>query len=117
MEDSSDLNDSDVDELLDNGMEHMFVLLAPREFAERKKRKPPGSKVGRLCIARNHALGHDLLMRDYFIEVPTYPAHLFRLRYRMWRSLFAEIVKTCEEKTRYFKGMRNAAGLLGFSAY
>jgi hypothetical protein len=77
MEDSSDLNDSDVDELLDNGMEHMFVLLASKEFAERKKRKPPWSKVGRLCIARNRALGHDLLMRDYFIEVPTYPAHFF----------------------------------------
>jgi hypothetical protein len=35
----------------------------------------------------------------------------------MRRSLFNEIVKTCEAKTRYFKRKRNAAGLLGFSAH
>jgi hypothetical protein len=28
-------------------------------------------------------LGHNLLMRDYFAEVPTYPPHLFRRRHRM----------------------------------
>jgi hypothetical protein len=77
MEDSLDSDDSDLDELLDDDMEQMVVLLATEELAERKKRTRPGSKVGRLCIARNRALGHDLLMRDYFIEVPTYPAHFF----------------------------------------
>jgi hypothetical protein len=25
-----------------------------------------GSKMGRTCIPRNHALGHDQLMQDYF---------------------------------------------------
>ena len=56
-------------------------------------------------------------MRDYFVEVPTYPPHLFRRRYRMRRSLFNKIVRTCETNTRYFKRKRNAAGLLGFSAH
>jgi hypothetical protein len=58
-----------------------------------------------------------MLMRVYFAEVPTYPVRLFRHRYRMRRSLFNEIVKTCKARTRYFKRKRNAAGLLGFSAH
>ena len=103
MEDSSDSSDSDLDELLDDDMEQMVVLVAAKELTDRQKKRRRGSKVGRLCIPRNHKLGNDMLMRDYFAEVPTYPPHLFRRRYRMRRSLFNKIVKTCEENTRYFK--------------
>ena len=35
----------------------------------------------------------------------------------MRRSLFVKIVETCEAKCRYFTRRRNAAGLMGFSAY
>ena len=56
-------------------------------------------------------------MKDYFAEVPTYPAHLFRRRYRMRRSLFVRIVEACEQNCHYFVQRRNAAGLLGFSSY
>ena len=31
--------------------------------------------MGRMCIPRNRALGHEQLMEDYFAEVPTYPLH------------------------------------------
>jgi hypothetical protein len=117
MEDSSDSSDSDMDELLDDDMEDTVVLVAVKELADRQKKVRGGSKVGRLCIPRNRKLGNDLLMRDYFAEVPTYPPHLFRRRYRMRRSLFNKIVRTCETNTRYFKRKRNAAGLLGFSAH
>jgi hypothetical protein len=43
----------------------MVVMLATKELAERKKRKRPGFKVGWLCIPRNRALDHSMLMRDY----------------------------------------------------
>jgi hypothetical protein len=46
-----------------------------KELEDRKKKRP-GSKVGRLCIPNNRMLQHSMLMRDYFAEVPTYPAHL-----------------------------------------
>jgi hypothetical protein len=58
-------------------------------------------------------LGNELLMQDYFAQVPTYPAHLFRRRYRMRRILFVKIVEACEANSRYFTARRNAAGLLG----
>ena len=35
----------------------------------------------------------------------------------MRRSLFVKIVRDCEANCRYFTRRRNAAGLLGFSAY
>ena len=115
LEDSSD--SSDLDELLDDDMEEMVVLVAAKELADGQKKRRRGSKVGRICIPHNRKLGNDLLMRDYFAEVPTYPPHLFRRRYRMRRSLFNKIVRTCETNTRYFKRKRNAVGLLGFSAH
>ena len=83
LEDSSDSSDSDFDELLDDDMEEMVVLVAAKELADGQKKRRRGSKVGRVCIPRNRKLGNDLLMRDYFAKVPTYPPHLFRCRYRM----------------------------------
>ena len=117
MEDTSSSDDLDLDELLDDDIEQTVLILAAKELEDVKKKPRRGSTVGRLCIPRNRALGHALLMRDYFAEVPTYPAHLFRRRYRMRRSLFNKIVKTCESKTRYFKRKRNAAWLMGFSGH
>lgn len=110
MEESSDSSDSDLDELLDDDMEHMVVLLAAKELADGLKKRRRGSKVGRLCILGNRNLVNNMLMCAYFDEVPTYSAHLFRRQYRMRRSLFNKIVKTCETDTRYLKRKRNAAG-------
>jgi hypothetical protein len=66
MDDSSSSDDSDLDELLDDDIEQMVVLLAAKELEGRRKKQRPGSKVGRLCIPRNPALGHNMLLRDYF---------------------------------------------------
>jgi len=118
LEDSSSSDDSDVQSLLANHRNQMLVVtLAVTERDDGKRKKRRGSKVGLLCIPRNRKLGNDKLMEDYFAEVPTYPPHIFRRRYRMRRSLFVKIVQACEENSRYFTRRRNAAGLLGFSAY
>ncbi|XP_071678539.1 uncharacterized protein [Lolium perenne] len=115
LEDSSSDDESDLEKLLDDDLEQTSVILA--EATDVRSRKRKGSTMGRLCIPRNRALSHTLLTRDYFAEVPTYPPHLFRRRYRMRRSLFNKIVAMCEDNTCYFKRKRNAAGLLGFSAH
>ncbi|KAE8797604.1 Cell division cycle 5-like protein [Hordeum vulgare] len=123
LSDSSDWSssdDSDIDELLqDDDVEMMSLLVDVQAFEDRVKLMDQrrGSKMGRLTIYRNRALGHEHLMQDYFAEVPTYPPRLFRRRYQMRRSLFVKIVTDCEAASYYFKRRRSAAGIMGFSAY
>jgi hypothetical protein len=83
MEDSSFYDDSNLEELLDDDIEQTTIILSAKEILDVKPKKRKGSSMGRLCIPRNRALGHNMLMRDYFAEVTTYPPHLFRCRYRM----------------------------------
>jgi hypothetical protein len=113
----SSSDDSDLENILFNNDDQLLLMMAAKEIEDNKKTRRSGSKIGQLCIPRNRTLGHAMVMQDYFSEVPTYPAYLFRRRYRMRRSLFVKIVETCIAKTRYFKRWRNAAGLLGFSGY
>jgi hypothetical protein len=117
MEDSSSSDDSDLEDILFDDDEQLLLTIAAKELEDNKRTRRPGSKIVRLCIPRNRMLGHAILMQDYFSEVPTYPAYLFRHRYQMRRSLFVKIVETCIAKTWYFKCWRNAAGLLDFSGY
>ena len=120
LSDSSSSDDSDLEELLaDDDCETTVLFLAVKELEDRAKllSQRRGSVMGRNYIQRNRLLGHEQLWDDYFAEVPTYPPHLFRRRYRMRRSLFTKIVKDCEANSNYFKQRRNAAGDMGFSAY
>ncbi|XP_071678283.1 uncharacterized protein [Lolium perenne] len=120
LSDSSSSDDSDLEELLqDDDLESTILLLAVKDPEDRAKllNRRRGSVFGWNHIQRNRLLGHEQLMEDYFAEVPTYPAHLFRRRYRMRRSLFVRIVKACELHSNYFKQRRNAAGVMGFSAF
>ena len=79
LDDSSESDDSDVEMLLANHRQQMaLVVLVVKEFEDTHRRTRRGSKVGRLCIPRNRFYGNELLMRDYFAERPTYPAHTFR---------------------------------------
>ena len=51
-----------------------------------------GSKAGRNPnIERDREFFHQVLMRDYFVEQPTYHASFFRRRFRMHRELFLRI--------------------------
>ena len=77
-------------------------VLAMKDLEGRKKKKRRGSTAGRLYIPRNRFFGNELLMRDYFMEIPTYPPHIFRRKYRMRRSLFMKIVEACDANYRYF---------------
>ncbi|XP_071681585.1 uncharacterized protein [Lolium perenne] len=120
LSDSSSSDDSDLDELLqDDEMEATMLLLSVKDLDDRAKllNRRRGSVFGRNHIQRNRLLGHEQLMEDYFAEVPTYPPHLFRRRYRMRRSLFVRIVKAYEANSNYFKQRRNAVGVMGFSAF
>ncbi|XP_071685313.1 uncharacterized protein [Lolium perenne] len=96
-----------------------MLLLSIKELEDRAKllNRRRGSMLGRNHIQRNRLLGHEQLMEDYFAEVPTYPPHLFRRRYRMRWSLFVRIMKACEANSNYFKQHRNAAGVMGFNAF
>ncbi|XP_051197020.1 uncharacterized protein [Lolium perenne] len=89
------------------------LLIDVQEFEDSKKLMDQR----RVTIYRNHALGHEQLMHDYFAEVPTYPPRLFRRRYRMRRSLFVKIVNDFAVASDYFKHRRSAAGIMGFSGY
>ena len=118
LSDSSSSDDSDEERFFHSRRQQMAVaVLAVKDFEDRYARRRQGSKVGRLCIPRNRFYGNELLMQDYFADIPTYPAHIFRRRYRMRRSFFVKIVEACEANCRYFTRQRNAAGLIGFSSY
>jgi hypothetical protein len=92
-------DDSDIEELLEDDDTDMTVaLVVVNELQKRAMLldRRQGSQMGHTYIFRNHALGHEQLIQDYFAEVPTYPPRLFRRRYRMRRDLFVKIVKDCE---------------------
>ena len=59
--------------------------------------------------------GHRRLYDDYFVEEPVYPPNLFRMRFRMRRSLFLRILSKVEAHEPYFTQKRNAAKKLGLS--
>ncbi|KAK1662366.1 hypothetical protein QYE76_050525 [Lolium multiflorum] len=68
---SSDSDDSDIDELLnDDETEMMLLLFGMKHMQDRAKLldQRKGSVMGRMCIPRNRALGHEQLMQDYFAE-------------------------------------------------
>ncbi|KAK1618762.1 hypothetical protein QYE76_024279 [Lolium multiflorum] len=80
---SSDSDDSDIDELLnDDETEMLLLLFGMKQLEDRAKLldQRKGSVMGHMCIPRNRALGHEQLMQDYFAEVPTYAPRLFRRR-------------------------------------
>jgi hypothetical protein len=120
LSDSSSSDNSDLDELLhDDDLEATILLLSVKELEDHAKllNRRRASVIGWNHIHRNCLLGHEQLMDDYFAEVPTYPSHLFRRRYRMRRSLFITIVMACEANSNYFKQRRNDAGVMGFSPF
>ncbi|KAK1627509.1 hypothetical protein QYE76_001824 [Lolium multiflorum] len=68
---SSDSDDSDIDELLNDDETEMMVLLFGLKQTEDRLKlldQRKGSVMGRMCIPRNRALGHEQLMQDYFAE-------------------------------------------------
>ena len=62
---SSDSDDLELDELLiDDDTETMLLLFGMKQIEDRAKLldQRKGSTMGRMCIPRNRALGHEQLM-------------------------------------------------------
>ncbi len=76
-----------------------------------------GLKAGRnLNIERDREFFHQVLMRDYFVERPTYHANFFRRHFRMRHELFLciqhNLLRFHGDK---FSQKQDALGKLGFS--
>jgi hypothetical protein len=95
--------------------EDLAIILAVR--ARIKRPKHGGSVMGRQRLWRERVEGHKKLMRNYFVENPTYPERYFRRRFRMSTRLFKSIAESVMEFDEFFEQRRNAAGELGHSTY
>ena len=75
------------------------------------------SKPGKVPnINPNRAFFHQILMKDYFDERPTYHANFFRRRFLMRHELFLRIQgDLIEAHGDIFMQKRDALGKLGFS--
>jgi hypothetical protein len=77
-----------------------------------------GSRPGRRGnIERDRLQMHARMMMDYLCDNPVYGPALFRLRFRMRRSLFETILERVCGYDRYFVQKLDACGLLGLSAH
>uniref|UniRef100_A0A0D2ZUU6 DDE Tnp4 domain-containing protein n=1 Tax=Brassica oleracea var. oleracea TaxID=109376 RepID=A0A0D2ZUU6_BRAOL len=70
----------------------------------------PNKQRKHAYIERNREAGHNRLWNDYFSEDPTFPAHLFRRRFRMNKKLFLRIVHHLSEDVPFFRQRRDATG-------
>jgi hypothetical protein len=67
-----------LEDLLDEEIKKATIILVAKEIMDMRPKKRQGSTMGQLCIPWDRARRHNILMRDYFDDVPTYPADLFR---------------------------------------
>jgi hypothetical protein len=69
----------------DDGIEDILLMVAMKNLHDEanRKRKRRESTIGLLCISHNRAMGNEMLMNDYFTEVPVFPPELLCRRYLM----------------------------------
>ena len=83
----------------------------------KKKGKRGGSVKGKSPNKnRNHALGHQRLVDDYFSVNPVYDERTFRRQFRMKKNLFLRIVQAVQEQDPSFCQKKDATGKLGLSS-
>ena len=80
-------------------------------FAEGSMNNCRGSVHGRIDwqYKRDYKDGHERLMRDYFIDNPTYDITLFHCRYRMSPAIFSKIYIKLHQSNPYFTYRLNGA--------
>ncbi|XP_058221108.1 uncharacterized protein LOC131331240 [Rhododendron vialii] len=106
------MNDSDFSDS-DNELE----LLEPiARYQEQNGEGSPSLSRRRTVINRDTLGGQKRLFDDYFAELPVFPPHFFRRRFRMSRSLFLRIHDAVVEHDSYFAQKRNCAGKLSLSS-
>lgn len=94
---------------IDRMIEDM-VIASLTQFAEDHTRR---SK--RRYRNREREIGETRLMKDYFVERPTYSPQLFRRRFRMQRMIFLRIVEAVTANDEYFQQRPDATGRQGLS--
>ena len=107
------LSDSDSDDELE--MLAVAAMAMEKLNTENISAIRRGSIQGYSVIFRNRVEGHERLYRDYFAKSPTYPPNLFRMRFRMNRSLFVRILSNMEVYDPYFVQKNDAVGNIGLS--
>ncbi|CAM6119958.1 unnamed protein product [Calypogeia fissa] len=112
------LSDDEIDDALaadiyqsldeEDGTSEMLEVLN-RKHGESKIGQPPN-------IFRDHLAGHNRIWADYFSDTATYPARLFRRRFRMRRDLFMQIHNCVVEEDAFFVQREDALGRPGLSS-
>ncbi|XP_076924302.1 uncharacterized protein LOC143586706 [Bidens hawaiensis] len=74
---------------------------------------PPRSR--RRYCDREHEHGEERLMKDYFVDSPTYGEDTFQRRFRMRKPLFLRIVAAVTANDVYFQQRCDATGRKGLS--
>jgi hypothetical protein len=67
-------------------------------------------------LERDHARGHEQIVRDYFAEQPVYPESTFRRRYRVSSAVFNKVMHSVVALDSYFVQKPDATGKVGLSA-
>nr|XP_043639101.1 uncharacterized protein LOC122610173 [Erigeron canadensis] len=92
----------------------LAIRVTQEEEEEEEEERPRFRR--RVVLVRHRAEVQENLMRDYFVDQPTYTPRQFRRRFRMHKRLFLKIVGDMEGEYRYFQQRVNTAGKLGFTA-
>ena len=95
-----------LDEAIDEYFEDTYKNIVENRTKKQSKRA---------YVERNREEGHNRLWSDYFSEDPTFPAHLFRRRFRMNKAVFMHIVDRLSENVPFFQQRRDVVGRLGLS--
>ncbi|XP_048605381.1 uncharacterized protein LOC125582950 [Brassica napus] len=95
-----------LDEAIDEYFEDSYNNIVENQTKKQNKRA---------YVERNREEGRNRLWKDYFCDDPTFPAHLFRRRFRMNKKVFMRIVDRLSENIPFFQQKRDAIGRLGLS--
>nr|VDD43158.1 unnamed protein product [Brassica oleracea] len=103
---SSDEHEERLNEAFDDIFEDTYNNIVEAQTNKQRKHA---------YIERNREAEHNRLWNDYFSKDPTFPAHLFRRRFRMNKELFMHIVHRLSEDVPFFRQRRDATGRFGLS--
>uniref|UniRef100_A0A0D3CIE8 Nuclease HARBI1 n=1 Tax=Brassica oleracea var. oleracea TaxID=109376 RepID=A0A0D3CIE8_BRAOL len=96
------------DQTFEQTFENLCNVYGDQQDQRKKKKK-------RVFIERNREEGHLRLWNDYFSDAPTYPANLFRRRFRMNKPLFMYIVDRLSNEVQFFRQKKDVTGRQGLS--
>ncbi|XP_042432851.1 uncharacterized protein LOC122019457 [Zingiber officinale] len=99
----------------EDDVDRMMITLLEKEEQRRQETRSSRRATNRRYVDRDREDRHVCLVRDYFSDVPTFHAEVFRRRFRMRRELFVPIVDALTDYSEYFQWRRDAIGRKGLS--